>query len=52
MTGYELFKRFSFEQLTATILRLRKLTTNIVVGSLVSLTLVSGSFYLSLNRKK
>jgi len=49
MTGYELFKRFSFEQLTATILRLRKLTANIVIGSLVSLVLVAGSFYLSLN---
>ena len=49
MTGYELFKRFAFEQLTSTILRLRKVTTNIVLGVLVSLTLVTGSFYLSLN---
>jgi small-conductance mechanosensitive channel len=49
MTGYELFKRFSFQQLTGTILRLRKVTINIVLGILVSLTLVSGSFYLSLN---
>jgi hypothetical protein len=49
MTGYELFKRFSFQQLTGTILRLRKITTNIVLGILVSLTLVTGSFYLSLN---
>lgn len=49
MTGYELFKRFSFEQLTSTILRQHKLTTNIIIGSLVSLTLVVGSFYLSLN---
>jgi hypothetical protein len=49
MTGYELFKRFSFQQLTGTILRLRKVTINIVLGILVSLTLVTGSFYLSLN---
>ena len=49
MTGYELFKRFSFEQLTGTILRLRKITVNIVLGILVSLVLVTGSFYLSLN---
>jgi len=49
MTGYELFKRFSFQQLTGTILRLRKITINIVLGVLVSLTLVAGSFYLSLN---
>lgn len=49
MTGYELFKRFSFQQLTGTILRLRKITTNIVLGILVSLVLVTGSFYLSLN---
>jgi hypothetical protein len=49
MTGYELFKRFAFQQLTGTILRLRKITINIVLGILVSLTLVSGSFYLSLN---
>jgi hypothetical protein len=49
MTGYELFKRFAFEQLTSTILRVRKLTINIVLGILVSLALVTGSFYLSLN---
>jgi hypothetical protein len=49
MTGYELFKRFSFEQLTSTILRTRKFTTNILVGSLVTLSLVVGSFYLGLN---
>jgi len=49
MTGYELFKRFAFEQLTATILRLKKFTINILLGSLVSVGLVVGSFYLSLN---
>jgi hypothetical protein len=49
MTGYELFKRFAFEQLTSTILRLRKFTTNVGVGLLVTLSLVIGSFYLGLN---
>jgi len=49
MTGYELFKRFAFQQLTGTILRLRKVTINIILGILVCLTLVTGSFYLSLN---
>lgn len=49
MTGYELFKRFAFEQLTSTILRVRKVTFNIVLGSLVTLLLITGSFYLGLN---
>ena len=42
MVGYELFKRFAFEQLTSTILRLRKFTLNILLGTLVSLVLVAG----------
>ena len=49
MTGYELFKRFAFEQLTSTMLRVRKFTVNIALGILVSIILVVGSFYLSLN---
>lgn len=49
MTGYELFKRFAFQQLTATILRLRKLSVNIALGAIVCIGLVAGSFYLSLN---
>lgn len=49
MTGYELFKRFAFEQLTSTILRIRKFTVNIAIGLLVTLALVTGSFYLGLN---
>jgi hypothetical protein len=49
MTGYELFKRFAFEQLTSTILRVRKFTINIISGVIICLALVSGSFYLSLN---
>jgi hypothetical protein len=49
MTGYELFKRFAFEQLTSSILRVRKFTVNIAVGVLVTFSLVVGSFYLGLN---
>ena len=49
MTGYELFKRFSFEQLALSILRNRLITFNNVIGFLVCGTLVAGSFYLSLN---
>ena len=49
MTGYELFKRFAFEQLTSTILRIRKFTFNIALGVLVTLSLITGSFYLGLN---
>ena len=49
MTGYELFKRFAFEQLTSTILRIKKITFNIAIGVLVTLSLVVGSFYLGLN---
>jgi len=48
MTGYELFKRFAFEQLTFSIVKLRKFTVNIALGVLVTLALVTGSFYLSL----
>jgi hypothetical protein len=49
MTGYELFKRFAFEQLTSTVLRVKRITFNIILGTAVCLTLVAGSFYLSLN---
>jgi len=49
MTGYELFKRFAFEQLTSTFLRVRQFSLNVVIGAITSLLLVTGSFYLSLN---
>jgi len=49
MIGYELFKRFAFEQLTSTILKVKKFTFNIIIGLLVTLSLVIGSFYLGLN---
>jgi len=49
MTLYELFKRFSFEQLTTAILKTRKFTVNLFLGIIICLSLVVGSFYLSLN---
>ena len=49
MSGYELFKRFAFEQLTTSLLKIKKVTYNILVGILVCLVLVIGSFYLALN---
>jgi hypothetical protein len=49
MTGYELFKRFAFERLMSGILKARKVTKNIVLGTIICIALVSGSFYLSLN---
>ena len=48
MTGYELFKRFTFEQFTLGVLKTRNITFNIIIGLLVSMLLVGGSFYLSL----
>tara|TARA_R110000868_G_scaffold121834_1_gene323253 strand:+ start:22 stop:852 length:831 start_codon:yes stop_codon:yes gene_type:complete len=49
MTGFEMFKRFSFQQLTSSLLKVRKLTANVLSGLVISLLLVVGSFYLSLN---
>jgi hypothetical protein len=49
MTGYELFKRFAFEQLITTIVRVGKATVSNVLGTVLCLGLVAGSFYLSLN---
>ena len=49
MTGYELFKRFAFEQLTLSFFRNKLITINNTIGVLVCGALVAGSFYLSLN---
>lgn len=49
MSGYELLKRFSFQQLVTYIVRLKKFTVQLFVSSLLVLVLVGGSFYLSLN---
>jgi len=49
MSGYEMFKRFTFEQLTLTILKTKQFTVNLFVGIVVCISLITGSFYLSLN---
>jgi len=49
MTGFELLKRFSFEQLVIYIVKLKRPTKEILLGSVVVLLLVCGSFYLSIN---
>lgn len=49
MSGYELLKRFSFQQLVTYIVRLKKFTVQLFASSLLVMLLVGGSFYLSLN---
>jgi len=49
MTGYELFKRFSFEQLMFSFIREGKAKVNNISGAILCMGLVVGSFYLSLN---
>lgn len=49
LTGYELFKRYTLEQLVISILKAKKPTINNFLGSLVGIGLIAGSFYLSLN---
>jgi hypothetical protein len=49
MSGYELFKRFAFEQLISSIIRTKLLTLNNIIGVVVCSFLIAGSFYLSLN---
>lgn len=48
LTGYELTKRFTLEQFFTGVLQVKKLTTNIFIGGLVCLSLIAGSFYLSI----
>lgn len=48
LTGYELTKRFTLEQLSISILQVKKFTVSIAIGSLVCLGLIAGSFYLSI----
>jgi len=47
LTGYELTKRFVLEQLSISILQVKKLTASIAIGGIVCLGLIAGSFYLS-----
>lgn len=49
MTGYELFKRFAFEQFIISIFKNKQLTAGVIGGGLTVLLLTAGSFYLSLN---
>ena len=49
MSGYELFKRFSFEQLIVSFIQAGKATISNALGTILCLGLVAGSFYLSLN---
>jgi hypothetical protein len=49
LTGYELTKRFVIEQFSISVLQLKKINTGLVIGFIVSLLLISGSFYLSIN---
>jgi hypothetical protein len=49
LTGYELFKRFSLEQLIISVLKSKKINISNFLGLIVCLALIAGSFYLSLN---
>ena len=49
MTGYELFKRFAFEQLVVSFIKAGKVNLNNILATVLCLGLVAGSFYLSLN---
>jgi hypothetical protein len=49
LTGYELTKRFVIEQFSVSVLQLKKITINLFIGLIVSLFLIAGSFYLSIN---
>lgn len=48
LTGYELTKRFALHQLFVEALQIRKFTAGLVLGALVCIGLVAGSFYLSI----
>ncbi len=48
LTGYELTKRFTLEQLFTSVMQARKITASLVGGMVVGLLLVAGSFYLSI----
>lgn len=48
LTGYELTKRFTLEQLFTSAMQATKVTASLVGGIIVGLLLVAGSFYLSI----
>lgn len=47
LTGYELTKRFVLEQVSINIFQIKRATLPIILGGIVCLGLVAGSFYLS-----
>lgn len=49
LLGYELTKRFVIEQFSMSILQIKKLTSETTLGLFISLFLIAGSFYLSIN---
>ena len=48
LTGYELTKRFTLEQLFTSALQANKVTLSLIGGFFVGMLLVAGSFYLSI----
>ena len=48
LTGYELTKRFTLEQLCTSALQAGRITIGLVGGFLIGVVLVAGSFYLSI----
>jgi len=48
LTGYELTKRFTLEQLFTSALQANKVTVSLIGGFIVGMLLIAGSFYLSI----
>jgi hypothetical protein len=49
MTGFEFLKRFTFEQVVVHFFKIRKASAAFVGGLIFALTLIAGSFYMSLH---
>jgi hypothetical protein len=49
MTGFEFLKRFTFEQVVVYFFKVKKASAAFVGGVLFALTLIAGSFYMSLH---
>lgn len=48
LTGYELTKRFVLQQVSTSIFRAKKVTGSLILGSVIAIGLITGSFYLSI----
>jgi len=48
LAGYELTKRFALEQMCVSLFQIGKATTTLVIGCIICVALVAGSFYLSI----